>query len=42
MLDWSEDLKTEVIKLESGATVIDCGVKQKVDMKPACTLQDSA
>ena len=27
MLDWSEDLKTEVLKLENGATVIDCGVK---------------
>ena len=27
MLDWSEDLKTEVIKLENGATIIDCGVK---------------
>ena len=26
MLDWSEDLKTEVIKLENGATIIDCGV----------------
>ena len=26
MLDWSEDLKIEVIKLKNGATVIDCGV----------------
>jgi len=29
MLDWSEDLKIEVIKLKNGATVIDCGVKEK-------------
>jgi methenyltetrahydromethanopterin cyclohydrolase len=29
MLDWSEYLKTEVIKLKNGATVIDCGVKEE-------------
>jgi len=29
MLDWSEDLKIEVIKLKNGATVIDCGVKEE-------------
>jgi len=28
MLDWSEDLNTEVTKLKNGATVIDCGVKE--------------
>lgn len=27
MLDWSEDLKTEVKRLGNGATIIDCGVK---------------
>ena len=28
MLDWSEDLNTEVTKLKNGATIIDCGVKE--------------
>jgi len=28
MLDWSEDLNTEVTKLKNGATIIDCGVKK--------------
>lgn len=27
MLDWSEDIEADVIKLKNGATVIDCGVK---------------
>ncbi|MDD4332443.1 MAG: methenyltetrahydromethanopterin cyclohydrolase, partial [Methanosarcinaceae archaeon] len=27
MLDWIEDIKAEVIKLENGATILDCGVK---------------
>lgn len=26
MLDWAEDIKTEVVKLKNGATVIDCGI----------------
>ena len=42
MLDWSEDLKTEVIMLKNGATVIDCGVKEEGGYEAGMYWQNSA
>ena len=42
MLDWSEDLNTEVTKLKNGATIIDCGVKEDGGYEAGLSWQDSA